>query len=84
MTNIQPNKTYIPPYNTPACSTPLESSLWEPSHWTCQDKIKLGQSSQIKQMYAIQTMNVIQSEIPALIFIATNKVLALRLAENND
>ena len=34
-------------------------------------------------MYAIQTSKVDQSEIPALILVATNKVHALRLAEKN-
>ena len=35
-------------YSTPECSTPLESSLWEPSLGMCQNKVRLGQSSQIK------------------------------------
>ena len=74
MTNIWPNKT--PPPHPPRPPTVLQHAV---HHWKalCENlpagsvKIKLGQPFQIRQTYALQTLNIDQSEIPALILIAT-------------
>ena len=65
-----------PPPPPPPPLTVLQHAV---HHWKalCENlpagsvKIKLGQPFQIRQTYAIQTLNIDQSEIPALILIAT-------------
>ena len=61
---------YLYLYRTPACHTLLDSSLCELCHWMGIGKIKLGQFSQTRQLFCIQTSTVDQSEVSTLILIA--------------
>ena len=72
MTDTWQDKTHL--YTPTQPQHVIYCSLYELCLRMCIGKIKLSHSSQIQQLFCIQTSKVDQSDMLTLILIATNRV----------